>query len=632
MKKKMLVILVCTLFIISSLSSAANEKTKSIEVKKFSDDLGMVGISSFSDSPPAEEWNKTFGGTEKELGESVQQTTDGGYIIAGSTSSFGAGSSDVWLIKTDDSGNELWNKTFGGAIADYVKWDQSVQQTTDKGYIIVGYTWSYGPGYADVWLIKTDVNGNELWNKTFGGAGSEEGYSVQQTTDEGYIIVGWTTSYGAGSYDLWLIKTDDNGDEQWNKTFGGTDWDEGYSVDQITTGGYIITGGTRSFGTDPTCVWLIKTDDNGDEQWNKTFEWGDGGWGVSVQQTKDKGYIIAGCGSFYGLTKQFWLIKTDENGDEEWNKTFGGNENEQAFSVNQTTDEGYIMTGYTESYATNWNEDVWVVKTDKYGNEEWNKTFGGTDTDFGHSVRQTKDGGYIITGFTRSIGAGSSDVWLIKIAGENHPPNTPSDPVPDDGNPCVDINADLSWTGGDPDPDDTVTYDIYFGTNPNPPLIAGGLTQTSYDLGMMSCGTTYYWQIVASDNHGASTSGPIWSFTTGTVDIEIINVRAEPIFPNLPFLKRFKVVRAEIKNNGCMDCANIEWSFAFIGNFIFRGAISDVAAISGNGGTVTISSDLVTGFALPGTTVTITANDLCCGSSDMVTKNVNVFIFLRGIS
>jgi len=199
-------------------------------------------------------WTKTFGGDE---GNSVQQTTDEGYIIVGTTSSFGAGEDDIWLIKTNENGDSIWTKTYGGITGEE---GYAVQQTNDGGYIIVGYTDSYGAGEDDIWLIKTDANGDTIWTKTYGGSSNEEGFSVWQTSDSGYVITGYTNSFGAGDNDVWIIKTDANGDTLWTKTLGGVESDVGKSIQQTADGGYIVTGYTSSFGAGGEDVWLIKLD------------------------------------------------------------------------------------------------------------------------------------------------------------------------------------------------------------------------------------------------------------------------------------------------------------------------------------------------------------------------------------
>ena len=355
-------------------------------------------------------WTKTFGGSFIDHGRSVQQTIDGGYIIVGDTRNI-TGFSDVYLIKTDVYGDTLWTKTYGGSNYEL---GLSVQQTTDGGYIITGLTESFSAGYSDLWLIKTDSYGDTIWTKTFGGSYYDEGYSVQQTTDGGYIVSGMTASFNLSGYsDVWLIKTNASGDILWTKIFGGSSVDWGNSCQQTQNGGYIIVGVTYSFTVNAD-VWLIKTDSSGDTLWTKTFGGIESDIGNSVYQTKDGGYIIGGYTESFGAgSDDVWLIKTDSSGDTLWTKTFGGNFSDVGCSVQQTIDGGYIIVGRTASFGAG-SDDAWLIKTDAFGDTLWTKTYGGSSNDWGYSVQQTTDNGYIITGSTDSYGSGSSDVWLIK--------------------------------------------------------------------------------------------------------------------------------------------------------------------------------------------------------------------------
>jgi Tol biopolymer transport system component len=289
---------------------------------------------------------------------SGQQTTDGGYVMVGDTNSIGAGELDIYLIKTDVNGNKLWEKTFGGASEEFGDY---VQQTSDGGYIIAAFTESFGAGNFDVYLIKTDSNGNKLWEKTFGGVDEEWGHAVQETTDGGYIISGLTESFGAGDRDVYLIKTDANGNKLWEKTFGDTGSESGYRVQQTTDGGYIIAGKTNSFGAGDFDFYLIKTNDSGNKLWEKTF----GGVGrdaaQSVQQTTDGGYIIAGLTESFGAGEgDVYFIKTDENGNKLWEKTFGGSKLDGGVSAQQTTDGAYIIAGGTYSFGAG-DADVYLI-------------------------------------------------------------------------------------------------------------------------------------------------------------------------------------------------------------------------------------------------------------------------------
>ena len=357
------------------------------------------------------EWNRTYGGNNKDEGCSVQQTSEGGYIIAGTTRSFGIIHDNIWVIKTDKSGNMHWNKTYGWNGTDI---GYSVKQTTDEGYIIVGSTESYGEGQADIWLIKTDDYHKLQWDNTYGGFKNDSGYSVQQTTDGGYIIVGYTESFGAGNADVWLIKTNDTGEMEWQRTFGGVNCDEGYSVQQTSDEGYIIIGRTCKISNDDCDVWVIKTDSSGDMQWNQTYGGIGNDWGRAGQETLDGGFIIFGTTEENGITNNdAWLIKTDNKGNMEWNKTYGGIDDDEGFFVQQTSDSGFILTGVINSIVTG-SDDILLIKTDSVGNIEWEKTFDSGDLDLGHSVQQTYDGGFIVLGSIKSIDDEENGVWLIK--------------------------------------------------------------------------------------------------------------------------------------------------------------------------------------------------------------------------
>jgi carboxypeptidase family protein/type IX secretion system substrate protein len=374
--------------------------------------ISILILSTCTFAQPTLSWTQTYGGDDSEKGYSIQQTSDEGYIIAGYTDSYGAGDADVYLIKTDAQGDTLWTKTYGGILDDE---GYCVQQTIDGGYIVAGETESYGAGDYDFWLIKTDASGDTAWTRTFGGWDHDRGRSVQQTSDGGYIITGMTDSYGAGGpTDAWLIKTDTLGIEQWNHTYGGTGSDRGYSVQQTSDGGYIVAGWTNSFGNG-TQVYSIKTDASGIAEWSQSYGGGLLELGYSVQQTSDGGYVFVGQTTSFGAGYyDVYLIKTDGLGIQQWSQTFGGWHYDAGYSVQQTNDGGYIITGKTLSFGSG-DDDLYIIKTGSTGAEEWTRILGGSYDDEGLNVQNTSDGGYIVVGYTRFDGAPSNDVYLIKL-------------------------------------------------------------------------------------------------------------------------------------------------------------------------------------------------------------------------
>jgi hypothetical protein len=326
-------------------------------------------------------FEKTYGGPDNDIGNSVHQTFDRGYIIAG-TIRISDTNGYIYLIKTNEIGNLLWQKKFGNI---YKNEGYCVKQTLDGGYIITGST-EYYTSEWDVYLIKTDSNGDLQWQKTFGGYFYNVGKCVQQTRDSGYIITGQAQSLGMEGM-LYLIKTDDTGNKQWEKRHNLL-FAVGNDIQQACDDGYIIAGE----------IYLIKADSVGDIQWKKKLL-----ECRSVQPTSDGGYVaIAGK----------HLVKTDTAGNIQWDKILIENTWNYAYSIQVTRDSGYVITGSIRKDEGKSN--IYLIKTDARGNLLWQKIFGGKELDEGFSVQQTYDGGYVIVGETKSFGSGNSDVYLIK--------------------------------------------------------------------------------------------------------------------------------------------------------------------------------------------------------------------------
>lgn len=381
--------------------------------------------------PPTMEWDRTYGGIGSDKAYSLVKTNDGGYAVAGDTNSFGAGSRDFWLVKTDSNGNEQWNKTYGGTGDDYYAiLGHSLVQTSDRGYALAGSTNSFGAGDYDFWLVKTDANGKMQWNKTYGGMNDESMLGMIQTNDGGYAMVGGTNSFGVGGYDCWFVKTDSSGNMQWNKTYGSPSYDErGYAVVQTSDGAYALLGSNHT-GYERNDVLLFRLNSNGDVEWKKTYNRSyQNDFGDALVQNSDGGFTIAGlASSSWAEEYDGWLFRTDANGNMLWNRTYGGGATDQFTLMCLTDDGGYGMAGATRSFGAGGFFDFWLVKVDASGNMQWNKTYGGTGWDEARCIVETGDGGYAVAGWTDTFGAGSDDFWLIKLAPLKIPATLDIDP------------------------------------------------------------------------------------------------------------------------------------------------------------------------------------------------------------
>jgi len=385
------------------------------------------------------QWKKCYGGTDSENAESIQQTTDGGYIISGHTSSNDIdvsghkGETDFWIVKIDSEGKIQWQKALGGYYFEHRA--SSIQQTADGGYIVAGITHSNdgdvtgNHGEWDGWIIKLDAEGNVLWKKCIGGSRDDKAISIQQITDSGYIIAGDTYSNDGdvtgnhGDIDAWVCKLDESGSIVWLKCFGGTESEKANSIQQTTDGGYVVAGvassddGDVSGVTGHTDYWIVKIDNIGNIEWQKCLgsTWDDRA--KSIYQTFDGGFIVVGDVmsdgdniTGYHDKLDAWIVKLDESGNLQWEKCLGGSGLDFANSVQQTTDGGFIIAGETNSNDGDLSginkgmSDYWIIKLDTSGNIIWQKSLGGSGNDIARSIVQTTDGGYIVAG-----GSGSDD-------------------------------------------------------------------------------------------------------------------------------------------------------------------------------------------------------------------------------
>jgi hypothetical protein len=373
-------------------------------------------------------WTRTYGGSGEDGAYSLQPTADGGYILAGYTNSFGAGDYDFYLLKIDENGDILWTRTYGGSGLDEA---HSVQQTNDGGYVLAGRTNSFGAGGFDFYLVKTDENGDTLWTRTYGDVGCEEAQSIRQTFDGGYIVTGYTNSIGHGGFDCCLLKTDGNGDLLWARAYGDSLEDKAYSVLQTDNGDYVLAG-----YKDYNDFYVVKANDNGNTIWARRYlaGWWMAGSFHSIITNIQGGYALAGWWG-NGGEGDFYLVIASENGYKLRTMYYGGNDDDRAYSIHQTADSGFVMAGFTNTYGAG-DYDCYLVKTDDYGHQLWARYYGDAGCDKAYSMQIAADGDFLMAGYTESYGAGAGDVYLLKVEGQGPPVTV--DMMPD--NPPIVVN------------------------------------------------------------------------------------------------------------------------------------------------------------------------------------------------
>ncbi len=384
-------------------------------------------------------WSNHYGGIYNESGYACAKTRDGGYVLVGSTFSYGAGGYDIYLLRLDSLGDTLWSRTYGDTGAEY---GRDVQVTPDDGFIIVGSTTSRGNGKEDVYVVRTNSYGDLLWSKTYGGSQYDDGWSIRPTSDSGYIICGTTYSSGHGYGDLMLLKISANGDSLWTKAYGGAGGESGYAVRVTYDGGFIAVGATGSFGVGYSSVYAVRTTATGDSVWATTYGGSKADLGYTVEVTPDNGFLIAGVtvptgSSFYDM----YVVKTDASGSVQWQNNYGGAKEDCAYSIAATIDGNYLIGGTTESSGAG-SVDMYLVKIDPMGNEMSEMTFGGSQADYCRDVIVNRNGGYFLCGYSFSYSRGGSDLYVVAAQGdqptdvyERNNPNLPSGFVLDQNYP-----------------------------------------------------------------------------------------------------------------------------------------------------------------------------------------------------
>ncbi|MDQ3048698.1 MAG: T9SS type A sorting domain-containing protein [Bacteroidota bacterium] len=369
----------------------------------------ILVLSSLLSATAQTTFQKNYPSLYEQEGLDVLPTTDGGYMIAGYTTTNLLDDADILIVKTDALGDTVWTKSYGGPEPEFAN---SIVKTTDGNYFIIGFSQSFGGGDYDTWLLKVNPMGDTIWTKTYGSWGNEEGREVIPTADGNYVITGFTDSPTPSNYNCFLTKIDPSGNIIWSKNYGGSGYDCGNSVRQCLDGGYIIIGETFSYGAGSCDAWLIKTNSSGDTTWTKTFGGPYRDEGKSIVTNSDGTYTLCVRDSSYGAGDiDVTIIKTTSTGIPIWTKTYGGTLKDTPKMIQPTTDGGYVVACISRSFG--WVQpDMWILKLNASGDTLWSRNYGGGDHEHCYSVRQMTDGGYIAIGKTKSYSSRNQTFFL----------------------------------------------------------------------------------------------------------------------------------------------------------------------------------------------------------------------------
>jgi hypothetical protein len=356
-------------------------------------------------------FQKTYGGNYYNDGRSLCIAADGAYVVCGSSSDFNTTNSMIYVLKTDTNGIELWHRTYGGSLLNV---GMQIIPTADRGFILTGYTENDSLRY-DALLIKIDSLGNQQWLKSYGGTDWDFASSVTEIPGQGYLVAGETYSFGHGNSDIYLIRTDLNGDTLWTKAIGGIYEDAASSLRRTSDGMFIITGKTQLYGGAENDLWLLKIQANGDTAWTKTFGGNMDDEGNSVKQTFDGGFIVCGFTQTPGKGKDSYLIKTDAFGNADWIRVFGDSLDDALNDIIQSSDGDFVASGYTGSFSNGaGRNDFYVFKLRQDGSWRWGGTLGMADDEEAYGVGQIYGDGYVFAGTTASYGDGLTNILIMK--------------------------------------------------------------------------------------------------------------------------------------------------------------------------------------------------------------------------